>query len=81
MTAHSCEQSERAFGKRAPGCPRCLELAQGSPARTGWQGRYFEQKAMAAQVEDAWKRNIQAKGLCFCGKPREHAAVCTASEW
>ncbi len=81
MTPHSCEQSERAFGKRVPGCPRCTELAQGAPARTGWQGRYFQQKARTEYLKQVFQRRVQAKGLCFCGKPKEHAVVCTAGEW
>jgi hypothetical protein len=32
-TKHSCDPSERAFGRRAPGCRRCAELASGAPAR------------------------------------------------
>jgi hypothetical protein len=77
MTPHTCEQAERAFGKRVPGCPRCLELSQGAAPRTGWQGRYFEQKAK----EEAVRRVYDRRGLCACGKGGGHYEVCTAGQW
>ncbi len=34
-----------AFGRKDPSCPRCMELINGSPARSGWQKNYYTQKA------------------------------------
>ncbi len=77
MTPHTCEQSERAFGKRVPGCPRCLELSQGSPVRKGWQGRYFEAK----KQDEKFRNHLVMLGKCSCGRAQGHAVVCTAGEW
>jgi hypothetical protein len=72
-TAHTCEPSERAFGRRAPGCLRCDELKAGAPARAGWQQPYFARKAR----EEAQRRNARPHNCreSNCGP------ICTYGDW
>lgn len=61
-----------AFGKKDAQCPRCVELLNGSQARTGWQADYYRAK----RQEEAHILDIRnhAKN-CKCG------TVCTYGEW
>lgn len=80
---HTCEQNERAFGRRAPGCGRCSELASGAAPRSGWQARYYRKCSCGNRLEvgefSSKCRSCQIKGhnclACNCGP------VCTAFEW
>ncbi len=78
---HTCDPSERGFGRRAAGCPRCDELKAGAPARDGWQKRYFEKKNSDEQQYARTMENLRAKGLCACGSSANHLSVCTAGQW
>lgn len=35
-----------AFGRKDKECPRCIEMLNGSPARSGWQKDYYSQKIL-----------------------------------
>lgn len=78
-THHTCSQSERAFGRRAAGCPRCAELAAGAPARNGWQQDYFAAKAHNERVAKLSREAHYAPGgphaTGKCGP------VCTFNDW
>ena len=71
---HTCEQSERAFGRRAPGCARCDELKAGAPARVGWQADYYANKARQDAALSLAIRNHDCQAS-RCG------IVCTAFQW
>lgn len=67
------------FGCKVDGCPRCEELKNGAPARSGWQKYYFENKR---RQDDIRSKAIEAhfapggphsRGLC--------GPVCTAFDW
>lgn len=47
MTKHNC--GGPVFGKRTEGCPRCDELAAGSPARTQPWRKTYEQAKIAGR--------------------------------
>lgn len=79
-TKHSCQPEQRAFGRRAEGCPRCDELKNGAPARDGWQKAYFGRKAEERRQSELMDQNVR-NGLCVCGARKGHAVVCTFGEW
>lgn len=58
------------FGRPKPetGCPRCVELSQGAPARTWNAGNRMERK----RSEEIRRHNCHTSG---CGP------VCTAFDW
>lgn len=70
MTKHK-EDCRRVFKKYDTNCPRCKELMAGSPAREGWQKRYYANKKHAEQIRkiphDCKKSN--------CGP------ICTFGDW
>lgn len=74
-TKHTCDASERAFGRRAPGCPRCAELAAGSPARD-WNGR-ASVFASNRRIEEKRSRAIRNHD---CRQSR-CGSVCTFGDW
>ncbi|KKL80326.1 hypothetical protein LCGC14_2005880 [marine sediment metagenome] len=68
------EDCERVFKNYDMTCPRCIELANGSPAREGWQRRYYEDKAREE------KRFAHALATHDCVKSN-CSPVCTAFDW
>lgn len=78
-TKHTCNESQRAFGRKVAGCPRCEELRNGAPARGGWQKSYFSMKKQREEMESRAIKSHFAPGgphsLGLCGP------VCTAFDW
>lgn len=69
-TAHR-QDCRRVFKLYDPECPRCRELAQGSPARKGW-GPSRDQRR-AAEVSGHFDGEQHRTGGC--------GPVCTFGEW
>lgn len=72
-TKHS-DDCGRVFKNYDLNCPRCQELANGSPPRDGWQKGYYSRKAAeeAMYLQDIKTHDCQTSN---CG------IVCTAFEW
>ena len=72
-TKHNLDCS-RVFKNYDMSCPRCIELANGSKARSGWQGKYYANKArQETQLRNALKNHDCVKSNC--------GPVCTAFDW
>jgi len=79
MDTKHTDGCKRVFDKYDPDCPRCQELAAGSPAREGWQKRYFARK----RAEEI-RRTADLHAHFAPGGP--HATgkcglVCTFGDW
>ena len=72
-TKHN-ENCSRVFKNYDMKCPRCIELANGSAPRDGWQKDYFTRKAREKNQRLNAIRNHDCK-LSNCGP------VCTAFDW
>ncbi len=59
------------FGRKEPGCPRCIELTAGYPARKGWGSRRKEEEARTLAA-------IRAHDFKAC---MEKNTVCTHFDW
>lgn len=71
------------FGRKAPAgeCQRCDELRDGAEPRTlNWVERKRKTEEQERIDRESMARN-RAAGLCICGKPKDHAIVCTAFDW
>lgn len=64
----------KAFGRKDPGCARCVELMNGAPARKGWQTEYYARKKIQEAID---LRSVQ-KHDC---KKSGCSVVCTFGEW
>jgi len=72
-TAHNSDCS-RVFKNYDLGCPRCLELKNGAPARDGWQKAYYTNKAVQEQnFTKALKNHNCTQSHC--------GPVCVAFDW
>lgn len=72
-TKHSY-QCSRVFKNYDMNCTRCVELANGSKPRDGWQKAYYENKARQEAIQIA---AIRAHNC----KERNCGIVCTFGEW
>lgn len=71
-----CQMS---FGRKDMQCPRCIEMATGAPARSGWQRDHFAMKAHnAAMDRQAIKTHFAPDGPHATGKC---GPVCTAFDY
>ncbi len=73
MTKHR-DDCSRVFKNYDMECPRCVELANGSKPRDGWQKKYYETKA---REEAQFLRSLESHDCVKsnCGP------VCTAFDW
>lgn len=70
---HSNE-CQMAFGRKDDQCPRCVEMLNGAPSRSGWQKGYYSFKAAQEAVEiEAVRNHSCKKSNC--------APVCTFGDW
>jgi hypothetical protein len=73
---HSADCTMR-FGSPRPetGCPRCIELANGAPARPGWSRRspQHDDRAAIAAIRAHYASDRHRSGGC--------GPVCTFGEW
>lgn len=69
---HSNE-CKMAFGKKDHECPRCVEMLNGAPARSGWQKDYYETKKIAEENRLRHIKNHKCTEKC--------GFICTAFEW
>lgn len=86
-TKHTCTADGRPlpFGRKAPKgeCPRCDELHDGAPARSGWQKDYFERKNRHDAERSAAIRN-HTNDNCPYMQRNAHgywAGVCVCFDW
>lgn len=75
QTKHS-DNCNRVFKNYDLNCPRCLELANGSQPRKGWQEAYFSNKAKTESVKTSSCEHgiseINPGGYCnICGSGRD----------
>jgi hypothetical protein len=71
-TKHSVD-CQRVFKNYDPSCPRCNELASGSPARKGWYSRKAEDIKQAGRISTHFASLEHRTGKC--------EIVCTWGEW
>lgn len=74
---HSSE-CQMSFGRKDERCPRCVEMINGSPSRSGWQKKYYSDKKLQEQIE------IQA--IHAHHRSQKHLSggcgpVCTFGDW
>ena len=48
-TSHA-DDCRMAFGRKDPNCPRCMELLNGAPARSGWNNRNRRAESRASHA-------------------------------
>jgi hypothetical protein len=73
ITKHK-EDCNRVFKNYDLTCPRCIELANGSKPREGWQKKYYENKAgEEARFLQALKNHDCEKSGCL--------PICVAFDW
>lgn len=67
-------QCQMSFGRKDKKCPRCAEMLNGSPSRSGWQQKYYSRKKTEEQRTIAAIRNHDcAKSNC--------APICTFGDY
>lgn len=59
------------FGRKVASCPGCASLSAGRPAKQGWQGSYYQGRALREQVAKMPHNCVERK----CGP------VCTFGDW
>lgn len=62
------------FGRKDAQCPRCVEMINGSTARTGWQKTYYAEKKASSEMF------IRALAAHNCEKSG-CMVVCTFGDW
>lgn len=73
ITKHASNCARR-FARLDPFCPRCKELAAGSPARKGWQASYFARKAAD---DEQFRHELKAHDCKRSGC----MPICTFGDW
>lgn len=69
----------KAFNRKDPTCPRCIELLAGAPARSGWQKDYYERKRRQEKADaDSRRAHFAPNGPHALGKC---GPVCTFGDW